>query len=325
MSRIAAPGQRCDGSAARAAAAGAGGQRFWPSSSVLARGCLVSYRPLARNFRPRERAGQPTGQPRAVMDAEQRSAKTDEASDHEYGDEDDTCCDVFPFMKLPDEMRGRALEYLLSASEARSAADPWDEPEPERVPYSAAASLDTLLFHARDIKTVCKAIARVVRLMERRTATPTAWIKGLWGIANPNYGARKQRSRADVIEDCRERAKIAAHANLVLELSNRLTTSCGTRDRFVQTPRGWSQARRDAVEQLDEDRVPSAWAHIRVRSQDEAKGYSPIERVALANVLDSTAEIFGMDFAAQQSWTLLVSSVSLVYRGATEGGRNGRR
>ena len=253
------------------------------------------------------------------MDAEQRSAKTDEASDHEYGDEDDTCCDVFPFMKLPDEMRGRALEYLLSASEARSAADPWDEPEPERVPYSAAASLDTLLFHARDIKTVCKAIARVVRLMERRTATPTAWIKGLWGIANPNYGARKQRSRADVIEDCRERAKIAAHANLVLELSNRLTTSCGTRDRFVQTPRGWSQARRDAVEQLDEDRVPSAWAHIRVRSQDEAKGYSPIERVALANVLDSTAEIFGMDFAAQQSWTLLVSSVSLLYRGATEG------
>ena len=317
-----------------------------PGGSVLGRrrAFLVTYRPLATadsgspidervvsqdlaRAQARIRTRQPTGQSRfeekapvIVMDAEQRSAKTDEASDHEYGDEDDTCCDVFPFMKLPDEIRGRALEYLLSASEAHSAADPWDEPEPERVPYSAAASLDTLLFHARDIKTVCKAIARVVRLMERRTATPTAWIKGLWGIANPNYGARKQRSRADVIEDCRERAKIAAHANLVLELSNRLTTSCGTRDRFVQTPRGWSQARRDAVEQLDEDRVPSAWAHIRVRSQDEAKGYSPIERVALANVLDSTAEIFGMDFAAQQSWTLLVSSVSLVYRGATEGG-----
>ena len=79
---------------------------------------LVSYRPLARNFRPRERAGQPTGQPRAVMDDEQRSAKTDEASDHEPDKEDESCCDVFPFMQLPDDMRARALEYLLSASEA---------------------------------------------------------------------------------------------------------------------------------------------------------------------------------------------------------------
>ena len=117
------------------------------------------------------------------MDDEQRSAKTDGASDHEPDKEDESCCDVFPFMQLPDDMRARALEYLLSASEA--CHDPWGSAK--RVPYSAAASLDTLLFHARDIKTVCKAIARVVRLMERRTATPTAWIKGLWGIANPNY------------------------------------------------------------------------------------------------------------------------------------------
>ena len=78
------------------------------------------------------------------MDDEQRSAKTDEASDHEYDNEDESCCDVFPFMQLPDDMRARALEYLLSASEA--CHDPWASAK--RVPYSAAASLDTLLFHA---------------------------------------------------------------------------------------------------------------------------------------------------------------------------------
>ena len=139
------------------------------------------------------------------MDGEQ-SAKADEAND--------PCCDVFPFMQLPEVMRGRALEYLLSASEA-NLNDPW---QTQSVPYSAAASLDTLLFHARDIKTVCKAVARVVRLMERRATNPTAWLEGIWGIANPNYGARKQRSRADVLEDCRERAQIAAHANLVVEV-----------------------------------------------------------------------------------------------------------
>jgi hypothetical protein len=245
------------------------------------------------------------------MDGEQ-SANTDEASDHEYDDEDDSCCDVFPFMQLPDDMRARALEYLLSASEA--CHDPWASAK--RVPYSAAASLDTLLFHARDIKTVCKAIARVVRLMERRTATPTAWLRGLWGITNPNYGARKQRSRADVLEDCRERAQIAAHANLVAEMCERLTLACDeSRDLVVQMPKGWSQKRKDAVRKLPNE---ERWAHIRVRSQEEVKRVSPIERIALENVLDSTAQNFGWSFA-QHSWTLRVTSVSLVYRGATEG------
>ena len=249
-------------------------------------------------------------------DGEQRSAKTDEASDHGCDDEDDSCCQVFPFMKLPDEMRGRALEYLLSASEARPAADPWDEPEPERVPYSAAASLDTLLFHARDIKTVCKDVARIVRLMERKTATPSTWIKGLWGIANPNYGARKQRSRADVLKDCRERAKIAVQANLVVEMCERLTLACDeSHDLFVQMPKGWSQKRKAAVRKLPRE---EKWPHIRVRSQEEVKRVSPIERLVLLDVLDRTATFFSMDFA-QHSWTLRVSSVSLVYRGATEG------
>ena len=247
------------------------------------------------------------------MDDEQRSAKTDEASDHEPDDkEDESCCDVFPFMQLPDDMRARALEYLLSASEA--CHDPWGSAK--RVPYSAAASLDTLLLHLRDIKTVCKAIATAVRLMERRTANPTAWLLGLWGITNPNYGARKQRSRADVLEDCRERAQIAAHANLVAEMCERLTLACDeSRDLVVQMPKGWSQKRKDAVRKLPNE---ERWAHIRVRSQEEVKRVSPIERLALENVLDSTAQNFGWSFA-QHSWTLRVTSVSLVYRGATEG------
>ena len=241
------------------------------------------------------------------MDDEQRSAKAD--------DEDALCCDVFPFMKLPDEMRGRALEYLLSASEA--CHDPWASAK--RVPYSAAASLDTLLFHARDIKTVCKAIATAVRIVERRISKPTAWLEGIWGITNPNYGARKQRSRAEVLEDCRERAQIAAHANLVVEMCERLTLACDeSRDMFVQMPKGWSDKRKGAVTKQILARSRESWAHIRVRSQEEVKRVSPIERLALENVLDSTAQNFGWSFA-QHSWTLRVSSVSLVYRGATEG------
>ena len=251
-----------------------------------------------------------------MMDDEQRSAKTDEASDHEPDKEDESCCDVFPFMQLPDDMRARALEYLLSASEA--CHDPWASAK--RVPYSAAASLDTLLFHARDIKTVCKAIATAVRIMERRISKPTAWLEGIWGITNPNYGARKQRSRADVLEDCRERAQIAAHANLVVEMCERLTLACDeSRDMFVQMPKGWSDKRKGAVTKQVRVRSQESWAHIRVRSQEEVKRVSPIERIALENVLDSTAENFGR-FFAQHSWTLRVTSVSLVYRGATEGG-----
>ena len=249
------------------------------------------------------------------MDDEQRCAKTDEASDHEPDKEDESCCDVFPFMQLPDDMRARALEYLLSASEA--CHDPWASAK--RVPYSAAASLDTLLFHARDIKTVCKDVARIVRLMERRITTPAAWLLGLWGITNPNYGARKQRSRADVLQDCRERAKIAVQANLVVEMCERLTLACDeSRDMFVQMPKGWSDKRKGAVTKQILARSRESWAHIRVRSQEEVKRVSPIERIALENVLDSTAENFGRYFA-QHSWTLRVTSVSLVYRGATEG------
>ena len=242
------------------------------------------------------------------MDGEQ-SEKAD--------DEEDLCCDVFPFMKLPDVMRGRALEYLLIAWSPHH-TDLW--PVTRHVPYSAAASLDALLFHARDIKTVCKAVARLVRLMEhRRTATPTAWLEGLWGITDPNYGARKQRSRADVLEDCRERAQIAAHANLVVEMCDRLTLACDeSRDMFVQMPKGWSDERKGAVTKQIRVRSRESWAHIRVRSREEVKRVSPIERIALENVLDSTAENFGR-FFAQHSWTLRVTSVSLVYRGATEG------
>merc|ERR1719271_978260 len=186
-------------------------------------------------------------------------------------------------MKLPDVMRGRALEYLLIA---------WSP-------------------HHTDLWPV----TRHVRLMEhRRTATPTAWLEGLWGITDPNYGARKQRSRADVLEDCRERAQIAAHANLVVEMCERLTLACDeSRDMFVQMPKGWSDKRKGAVTKQVRVRSQESWAHIRVRSQEEVKRVSPIERIALANVLDSTAENFGRYFA-QHSWTLRVTSVSLVYR-----------
>ena len=184
----------------------------------------------------------------------------------------------------------------------------------KRVPYSAAASLDTLLLHLRDIKTVCKAIATAVRLMERRTANPTAWLRGLWGITNPNYGARKQRSRADVLQDCRERAKIAAHANLVVEMCDRLTLACDeSRDMFVQM-RVADKERCCHETDSPDPRCGRTFASDPRRGQ----GVSPIERIALENVLDSTAENFGR-FFAQHSWTLRVTSVSLVYRGATEG------
>ena len=59
-------------------------------------------------------------------------------------------------------------------------------------------------------------------------------------------------------------------------------------------------------------------AHIRVRSQEEVKRVSPIERIASKMFWTVRLRIFGWSFA-QHSWTLRVTSVSLVYRGATEG------
>ena len=46
------------------------------------------------------------------MDGEQ-SANTDEASDHEYDDEDDSCCDVFPFMQHERRLDVLHLEPLV--------------------------------------------------------------------------------------------------------------------------------------------------------------------------------------------------------------------
>jgi len=87
---------------------------------------------------------------------------------------------------------------------------------------------------------------------------------------------------------------------------------------FVQMPKGWSDERKGAVTKQIRVRSRESWAHIRVRSREEVKRVSPIERIALENVLDHTADTFGR-FFAQHSWTLRVSGVSLVYRGATEG------
>ena len=85
----------------------------------------------------------------------------------------------FPFLSLPDVLRGRVLEFVLVASEGSTLRLPRGC-FPDRVPYSAAASLRTLAFHSRSIKAVCKAVAGDTRLIERRIATPAAWLKALW-------------------------------------------------------------------------------------------------------------------------------------------------
>ena len=73
----------------------------------------------------------------------------------------------FPFLSLPDVLRGRVLEFVLVASEGSTLRLPRGC-FPDRVPYSAAASLRTLSFHSRSIKAVCKAVAGDTRLIERR-------------------------------------------------------------------------------------------------------------------------------------------------------------
>ena len=127
-----------------------------------------------------------------------------------------------------------------------------------------------------------------------------------------------------MLEDCRERAKIAAHANLVVEMCGRLTLACDeSRDMFVQMPKGWSDKRKGAVLKADLARSRESWAHIRVRSQEEVKRVSPIERIALENVLDSTAENFGL---VLRSAFLDASRVFSLTRlpGRHRGGRTGR-
>ena len=89
----------------------------------------------------------------------------------------------FPFLSLPDVLRGRVLEFVLVASEGSTLRLPRGC-FPDRVPYSAAASLRTLAFHSRSIKAVCKAVAGDTRLIERRIATPLPGSKRC-GTATP--------------------------------------------------------------------------------------------------------------------------------------------
>ena len=78
---------------------------------------------------------------------------------------------LFPFMRLPEIMRRVVLEFVLTVAPSEQT---WSFSKEPRLKYSAATSFSTVLFHARAIKAVCKAIAIDVSVIERRDAKPEA-------------------------------------------------------------------------------------------------------------------------------------------------------
>ena len=227
---------------------------------------------------------------------------------------------LFPFMRLPEIMRRVVLEFVLTVAPPEQT---WTFGWRSRLRYSAATSLSTVLFHARAIKAVCKAIAIDVSVIERRDAKPEAWLKGLWKL--------DASSRTDALAQCRYRAGVARKCNLALEMYQRLGRTSKDlieRDIVFQRPKHWQLSRAEAAKiMFDEVRsdpdaddsyhfqnkdVELVCAHGRHRPTEEVHALAPVDAELLVTLADTAAASFVKDLR-RRSWPLLCHNVSLVY------------
>ena len=231
---------------------------------------------------------------------------------------------LFPFMRLPEIMRRVVLEFVLTVAPPEQTWTFW---KASRLRYSAATSLSTVLFHARAIKAVCKAIAIDVSVIERRDAKPEAWLKGLWKL--------DASSRTDALAQCRYRAGVARKCNLALEMYQRLGRTSKDlieRDIVFQRPKHWQLSRAKAAKiMFDEVQSKAAdpalcqnkdveliCAHGRHRPTEEVHALAPVDEELLVTLADTAASSFVKDLR-RRPWPLLCHNVSLVYH-ARDGG-----
>ena len=237
----------------------------------------------------------------------------------------------FPFLKLRADLRRNVLEFVLVASKGSAMQrvrqqrlgedDIWPGTRAcvRPVPPSAAASLRTVVLHTKTTKAVCKAVCADVRLLERTTVKPEKWLECLW-LVDPGT-----KSRDECLVECRDRAVVARSANVVTELYGRLGMCCGPnlRDHVTKCPATWPKERTQAVELLvkqrrylqdDEKDVELSLAHTRVQSREESRSLAQGDE-AFLRVLARTAFDRFAPILRRQTWTLIVSSVKIVYRG----------
>ena len=222
----------------------------------------------------------------------------------------------FPFLRLREDLRRRVLGFALEASWSGIQEKPLRTLilNPKHLPFSASAAVRTLTYHTRTIKAVCTAVCSDVRLLEKTTVHPRAWLEGLWHVEVIG-GTRTAQIRV-----CRERALVAGRANLAAEMFRSLEKRGGGRNDVVKCPATWSEKRVEGAEHLfhnyrwetgDESLV---WAHARTRTAEQEHGLAPIDNEYLATIGRTTFVGFVGRFV-QHSWTLKVSKVSIVYRG----------
>ena len=197
--------------------------------------------------------------------------------------------DPFPFLRLREDLRRNVLEFVIGASwnGVRRLGEPWCRdvdlrPEHLRVPFSAAASMRTLTFHARSIKAVCTAVATDVRLLEKTVAKPSAWLAGLWHV-DWSTGTREE-----FLEACYQRAEAAGRGTFAAELYGRVETYGRGRRLEFTCPSGWSEERKRGARHLFDSKTwaqertgliyetphPNgdralAWAHARCRTAEQ--------------------------------------------------------
>ena len=175
------------------------------------------------------------------------------------------------------------------------------------------------MLHTKTTKAVCKAVCADVRLLERTTVKPEKWLECLW-LVDPGT-----KSRDECLVECRDRAVVARSANVVTELYGRLGMCCGPnlRDHVTKCPATWPKERTQAVELLvkqrrylqdDEKDVELSLAHTRVQSREESRSLAEGDE-AFLRVLARTAFDRFAPSLRRQTWTLIVSSVKIVYRG----------
>lgn len=241
--------------------------------------------------------------------------------------------DPFPFLRLREDLRRNVLEFVVGASwnGVRRLAEPWcrdhEKPEHLRVPFSAAASMRTLTFHARSIKAVCTAVATDVRLLEKTVAKPSAWLAGLWHV-DWSTGTREE-----FLEACYQRAEAAGRGTFAAELYGRVETYGRGRRLEFTCPSAWSEERKRGARHLFDSKTwaqertgliyetphPNgdralAWAHARCRTAEQFNDLPTVDTRFMDSMCETAFQGFLEKFQGR-TWTLKIHTVNLVYRG----------
>ena len=229
----------------------------------------------------------------------------------------------FPFETLDADLRRNVLTFVLTAptdgaTSALRVVKRKSTGKYPRVPESATMALRTLVHHTRTIKAVSTAICADVRVLEKTVVKPEKWLEGLWLV---EAGTRDQ-----ALAECRQRTVVAGRANAVVELYSLLGHFSDRREDVVKCPATWPEQRASDAKVifdlggrhhrgLKNQDVELSWAHVRCKPPEEVHALAPVDAKYFKAL--ASAAFGGFVDAARHlpSWTLLVTSVKLLYIG----------